>query len=1715
MTRPQSLPIGELEWEDFERLCLRLLELDSEPVHVSVANATTITPVVRRFGRRGQAQDGIDVYARDPLKLGEPPPTRRYVSLQARRIKSVTRPELNRSVNDFLTGRWSGSSRKFIYATSSSTASTELTDAIEEITADLVQDSIEFVVWDQEEISSLLKDHPRLIDDFFGRQWVQETCGDVEAEALGTRLDAKQTARLRCELSRIYSAAFGVADSGLIAFRFGEAYPVALRDRFVTPDLVSTIPQATPLSQSADSLDELTIDDHDRQLDPSTAATWNALPREEGGWFLRNSARKPRRVEHPRVLQRQSADHLIGRKSRQVIVGNPGTGKSTILRYLILDLLSDKPTWQAVAEQWSQRLPVWLPFHYFTQRVAGNTGAPASVATALKAWLEQHDAERIWPLVKAALGDERLLIVVDGLDEWVSDEAGRYALAALETFADSRSIALIVSTRPYGLARLTLGAGWSYARIAPLTDEQQRTLAAHFFRAIVDTQDQSASAEVVQRSVDQFLSQVRSAPDLRAISGTPLFFVLLVGLHLSNVANLPAGRFDVYDRAVQLLVADHPARRRTAAAVTAPRQSLSDNQLRMILARVAYMSQVRGSVSSVPEGTLREDFIAALRDPNYFALDAADAISTADRQLDVAEGELGILVRKSPTELGFLHRMLQEQLAAEHISERLSLAELDALFAKHIGDARWREVLLATMWRLRRPSELHGLTLVIQRCIDNTPAGLRAREILAEVTFGPYNLPATAIQQIAPKIIKAIETHPYGPHRARLLDSVLMGLEGATTKDIVGECLERWALVFREPSPELVQEIGQLPPTDRLSDNTCELLVQALLYPDIRIAYASATAIAKRCSKNGQGSDGERGRLRTRLFDVLADPPSGLAASAALSALALGWSKDGTVADILNESRAHVDESVRIVALGSALGVLRPVLFEGRVVLPADAQRLSDSEREWLLGHLHDRGTTDAHWGLLVALVTEATRGQDSVVGGLVQSLQSEAGPYRNSELVWPVTLNVAADNDRVLEIVCDQLRSKENSGLILHMMFEGPQLLRTAYPPDSPQNARVAAAIEDRLRTFKSKDSDRLLFELASVDRGPMMKKALLRDISTASWPHWAAEALCEHFGDDPEIIAALHSVLMGDPIGASKIADVAPQVLPRQQVVPRLLAILRELGGSVSPNLARYDFVASSIVRTCREQGIDRGPEAEVIAKEALRLMPRTSKSPWSDPRYRLAADLYPSQASREVLAELADVDNRPIAPYLRAFRNEPEQVAKFLEDASNVLYFLPAYLRARLCQLLADRDIEPNIVLTTTQRWADDVSDPNKSIASLAYHKALLRAKAEGHIGPQEWDLALEHLVHQATCYGPDFDARRRAAWVGMCVCGGWSKLKARIETSGDSDRGRIRLADILHGPDWTLLQQLALRWEDLRASFGDTLLPLLSRTQEQADYRDVWDSLALVAGQSSTLEAELESSVASDPELLGVDGVLVWFVTRGKVRACEAADILVSNLGGRATNAESAANVLLADPERISLNREKLRSGLENAVHGVYAPWGDPALEALAGLFPDHPKVLVAWQYVSGLSADSRGQLYPRVHPRTHFAVAYAAVDACQILDQIELDLRWLDSYGSWYYDDSFRRHVSHRLRRDTVAAGSVRDEVMRRTTPDFRAAQLISILEDAVGLDNELCLEAERRIVAQASVRIAPLVRDHVVSATLSVRSVFTRVADSAWDVRMA
>ena len=1508
---------------------------------------------------------------------------------------------------------------------------------------------------------------------------------------------------MRRELGGLYQTAFAVADPGFIALDAKSLKPQPLAQRFVLPDLVSTTAQAASSPQGLEDNRPPAEHAPDMEAPFREAAARNAAGIDEDNWLVRQPARTGHSLGNVHPTERRPADALIGTNPLQVVVGEPGAGKSTLLRYLVLDLLSDEPTWQVAAERWGQHLPVWLPFHFFTQRVAGRTGEQASVQQALQAWLAQRSASHLWDVVEQAMFDKRLLLIVDGLDEWVSEDAGRAAFAELRIFADSRSLPVVASTRPYGFSRLVLDASWAYARMPPLTLDQQRQLALNFLSTVSGTEDNSGSAGSVVSALDDFISQVHGAADIRALSGTPLFLLLLLGLHLSSFTKLPTGRFQAYDRAVQLLIADHPAQRRTAAAVTEYGQRLSDQEMRRVLAHVAFASQERGDFSVLEESRLRRDFIDALQDPDDLALTPSEAAETAGTLVTVAEGELGILVRQGPKEVGFLHRVFQEQLAAEHITNRFSPSETRQLFAEHVRDPQWREVLLATMWSIRRPQELRELAGLIEQNIRESPAGLHVRETLAEVLFGPYGVPANDIRQKAPQIVEAIETHAYRPHRVRLLDILLKGIGGAATNAIVEECLQRWAVLVEEPTPELVDAIAELNSVTGGSSQITKLLVRALRYPDANIAYPAAIAIARRCSSDGPGFHDERDLLRDELLRVLSEMPSGLAGAAALAALALEWRDDFKVADILKDAREHGDSQVRIVALSHAAGALRSVLCSVPPTPTQDLEPLTSHERDWLLRHLEYRTYSDVHWGLLVASVSHAVSNEPQLIGDMVASLNSTGwsadNRYDNTDLLWSVLLKTFPDDPRVLDLVCGQLDADEHTSLTLRMTMGDHFLLWRAYPPDSPNNARVAEAIEARLHRFPTTAFTRQLVGLAAVDRGPKMMRILIESVEAGSWPHWAASGLVSYFWDDPEAKFALRSALFGEPVRASMVANAAPEILEPTRAVPRLLAILRGLAESGHPSAGRYDIVALALIQAIQEQGIAPGPELDLIAAEALPLMPGSFDHFQGNPKQLLAAALYPSSAAAKSLSEIEEAMDRHLAPRIHALRDDPESLAPLLKEASRILCSVPPFLRGRICDALADGAGTPEVTMELTRRWSDEVSQPNTTIASLAFHSALVRARENRGIGENQWKQALGQLKEQASLRGIDHDAGVRGAWVGACVLGEWSLLKAPESPPVDAH-------GILHGPDRPLLLQLASRWEDLRTEFGNELLERLSGHWRDRP-EEVWNALALVADESSALQRELEDALARDAELLRLDGVLAWFVTRSGSHGHAVADALVSHLHS-GDNRESLASILIEGPERIGLDRSELVGRLEAALSPHPYP-GDPALQALASLSPQHPLVLDAWAELR----DAKG-FHSADEVRIYYAVAYAAADTGEILDLLSRHLSRLEQIDATFIADAFARHVANRLRRDAQAADLVREEVLKVTTRDSRAATLISLLAKAVGLDELLLREVERRIASQGDVDLAPVARDYAVSGSPSVpvRTIFMRAVDKTADI---
>ena len=172
-TRAQSLPFSELHWEYFERLCKAIVETDAD------------VKDCKFYGGLGHRQHGIDLIAFAKNLQDKQP--RVY---QCKRVKQYTAAQVKGAVKKFtdniptLRKVWKTIPSRFVLCCRCSLRSPECQDEIVRQRYLLATVGISFEVWDEEELSRQLKDHPKIVDDFFEREWVRAFNGQEAAMAL-------------------------------------------------------------------------------------------------------------------------------------------------------------------------------------------------------------------------------------------------------------------------------------------------------------------------------------------------------------------------------------------------------------------------------------------------------------------------------------------------------------------------------------------------------------------------------------------------------------------------------------------------------------------------------------------------------------------------------------------------------------------------------------------------------------------------------------------------------------------------------------------------------------------------------------------------------------------------------------------------------------------------------------------------------------------------------------------------------------------------------------------------------------------------------------------------------------------------------------------------------------------------------------------------------------------------------------------------------------------------------------------------------------------------------------------------------------------------------------------------------------------------------------------------------------------------------------------
>ncbi len=444
-----------------------------------------------------------------------------------------------------------------------------------------------------------------------------------------------------------------------------------------------------------------------------------------------------REGEHPAVeamgraeLEKQarslSAVELLNREGRLVLLGDPGSGKSTFVNFAAVCLAGEALGSEALnlallttplpeeedgrrrdedeepaAQPWNHQalLPVCITLREFAARglpPAGQKGTADHLWRFLERELQAAALADYLPLLKKEMLEEGGIFMFDGLDEVpAADQHRRQIKQVVEdiaaTYGKSR---VLVTSRTYAYQKQdwrlpefteTVLAPFSKGQIGFFVDRWYEQMAA---LSRFSEEDARGRAALLKNAVF-------SSKRLYELAERPLLLTLMASLHAWRGGSLPEKREELYADAVDLLLDEWEQQRMVRAAdgtLLVVQPSLEQwlkadrDKVRGLLNRLAYEGH-SGQADEVGTADIPgPDLVMGL-----LAL-SEDKSLQPGQLVEYISNRAGLLMPRGQDIYTFPHRTFQEYLAACHLTAAnypVTVAEL-----ARSAPNRWREVAL-------------------------------------------------------------------------------------------------------------------------------------------------------------------------------------------------------------------------------------------------------------------------------------------------------------------------------------------------------------------------------------------------------------------------------------------------------------------------------------------------------------------------------------------------------------------------------------------------------------------------------------------------------------------------------------------------------------------------------------------------------------------------------------------------------------------------------------------------------------------------------------------------------------------------------------------------------------------------------------------------------------------------------------------------------------
>jgi GTPase SAR1 family protein len=387
-------------------------------------------------------------------------------------------------------------------------------------------------------------------------------------------------------------------------------------------------------------------------------------------------------------------ESALKKLNKLVVLGDPGSGKSTVLKYIAHKVCNFRATESYLGDL----VPCLIKGSEYAKYVFQSS-------KGLSEYIVDHIDKKYELLFAEKLEKNQLLVLIDGIDEISIVSLRHNVIEKINAFvAQYPKSNIVVSSRLVGYNETRLNGYFSHLYVKKFTDKQIKEFVYNWHKSVANTDD--IDNRDVNENANILFETIKKNSSVFNLATNPLLITIIALIHYQG-SSLPEKRAALYDVATSTFLENWVRQRDNKNVINFDKDSLVE-----MLSPISFFIHNTYSEGLIEESVLKQKLATEYKKIYPHATQKEERQELRDL-IDFLREDAGFLFEKGVEEngealFGFVHQTFLEYFTAIEFKTRWKEGSLKSNLQEFVFNANWVEVikLAASLFKLSEQTRL-------------------------------------------------------------------------------------------------------------------------------------------------------------------------------------------------------------------------------------------------------------------------------------------------------------------------------------------------------------------------------------------------------------------------------------------------------------------------------------------------------------------------------------------------------------------------------------------------------------------------------------------------------------------------------------------------------------------------------------------------------------------------------------------------------------------------------------------------------------------------------------------------------------------------------------------------------------------------------------------------------------------------------------------------